>query len=69
MTNRGFCTCRCAALLESHEALMDHQAWCAGSARENARLIQEALARAGEVTYEVLVAVSRQLYGTGEEAA
>jgi hypothetical protein len=69
MTNRGFRTCRCGALLESQEALLDHEAWCAGSARENARLIQEAFTRAGEVTYEVLVAVARQLSGAGEEAA
>jgi hypothetical protein len=67
MTSRGFHTCRCAALLESQDALLDHLAWCAGSAGDNARLIQEAVARAGKVSYEVLVAIARQHRGTFEE--
>jgi hypothetical protein len=69
MTSRGSHTCRCAALLESQDALLDHLAWCAGSAADNARLIQEAVARAGNVSYEVLVAIARQHYGNREETA
>jgi hypothetical protein len=69
MTSRESHTCRCAALLESQDALLDHLAWCAGSAADNARLIQEAVARAGSMSYEVLVAIARQHYGNREETA
>ena len=52
--------CSCGARLESNDARIDHQDWCLGSGRANARLIEELQQRGQDITYEALVAGARR---------
>jgi hypothetical protein len=51
--------CSCGARLESNDALIDHQDWCLGSGRANARLMEKLRQRGQDITYETLVGAER----------
>ena len=50
----------CHGQAGSTSELRDHRAWCQGDALANVLLLEEVLARDGELTHEALVAEARR---------
>jgi hypothetical protein len=50
----------CGGAAEDEDSLRDHQEWCLGDAGANTRMLDEVVARFGELTQKELVAAARK---------
>jgi hypothetical protein len=50
----------CGGAAEDEDSLRDHQEWCLADARLNTELLDEVVARHGELTQDALVAAARK---------
>ena len=50
----------CGGAAEDEDSLRDHQEWCLGDARANTRMLDEVVARFGELTQKELVAAAKK---------
>ena len=50
----------CGGVTASRPELRDHRAWCQGDALANVSLLEEVLARDGELRHEALVSEARR---------
>jgi hypothetical protein len=50
----------CGGAAEDEDSLLDHQEWCLGDARANTQMLDEVVAKCGELSQKDLVAAARK---------